>query len=112
MLLNGNFFKCVSCKILVKITSSELITPEEQSSKNDPSYLFRNEMADTRTSSYKKLFHSDHYLSFNQFVPTNKQMINDSFFQTPKNSNKSLFVSTQDDIFKTPSNNLTTGNLF
>ncbi len=112
VLLNGNFFKCVSCKVLVKITSTELITPEENTFKNDPSYLFKSEFADTRTSSYKKLFHNDNYLSFNQFIPDNKKVAGESFFQTPKNNNKSTFVSSQDDIFKTPSNNYTTGNLF
>jgi hypothetical protein len=114
VLLNGDFYKCASCRVLVKITSTELVTNEEDKLKIDPSYLFRNEFADIKTSSYKKLFQSDNYLSFNQFIPGNSVQSKETFFQTPKNikTERSIYLTTDEDIFRTSSNNIPKGYFF
>jgi hypothetical protein len=121
VILNGIFFKCLFCKVLMKIVSRESISPDHENKfqnplllENDIKGLFQpSSVVDTTSTPFRALFTNNNPLNFNSFIPTNSFSTikpSNNFFQTPKGNkvmDQSLFFSPESkDLLQTPQNKI------
>jgi hypothetical protein len=134
VILNGIFFKCCFCKVLMKIVNRESISPDHDSRflkgvlENEIKGLFHPTANVQNNTPFRNLFggtncsSTNNLLGFNSFIPAdnninqnllpdfNKMKPSNNFFQTPKNNkvnDTSFFFSPEqmkDVNFQTPKN--------